>query len=369
MRHRTNRPPMHRRVGFRIAIGTALGFLVLNWVSLPFWDMIWAIYHPDLAPPLAWDEGWTLGEIVVSSSIYTALGLTLGATIGYLVTRRTLRPLHRIASKVAEPFGPEEPLPGPFEVEGEDEVAMLAKALNAMRARGIDLRETLTSRDAQRREWIAQVSHDLRTPMTALVACLDLLEARVAKLDDQRGLELIQAARHDSDRVEGMSADLLRIARLELDGQLNKEHVLPGELAEATRAGLAPLASERELELAVAVDEGLPELQIDGSLVLRGLENLVSNSLRHASSRIELAVTNGGDHVRFAVLDDGPGLPANGKPIDFAQLRKARSGADSSGLGLMVTERVARAHGGRTGCSNREQGGAEVWFELPVAKG
>jgi len=361
-----SQPPLHRRIGFRIALGTAIGFFVLSWITVPAWDYLFRWFHPEEHTGLKWYENWTLGELVAVSLMYTSLGLTLGACIGYLVSKRSLSPLQRIAREVAEPFGPEDPLPGPFDAAGDDEVAQLATALNAMRARGIDLRETLTSRDAQRREWIAQVSHDLRTPLTALVACLDLLEVRARRLDDDRSIELVDAARHDTDRVLRMAKDLLRIARLELDDKLNKEAVLPGELIEATAAGLAPLATEQGLELEIDADEDLPTIEVDGRLVLRGLENLVANSVRHATSRIEVAARRTEAGVRFTVLDDGPGLPQNGQPIDFAGLRKARSGADSSGLGLMVTERVARAHGGRTGCSNRPTGGAEVWFELPV---
>ena len=363
---REHLPPLHRRISFRIALGSSLGFLILSWLSLPVWDLIWPYFHPDVPAPLDWDEGWTLGEIIAGSAIHATCGLLLGGVLGHLFTRRALTPLRDIAQQAAEPFGHDDPLPGPFEVTGDDEVAQLATALNAMRARGIDLRETLAGRDGQRREWIAQISHDLRTPLTALVTCLDLLELRMKKSEDEHGGELIVAARHDADRVMQMAEDLLRIARLELDEELTLERVQPAELIEATVTGLAPLAGERGLELEVEVAGDLPAIEADGLMVLRGLENLVSNSLRHAESRIRLEARVEGQSVRFTVLDDGPGLPTNGRPVRFADLRAARSGADSSGLGLLVTERVAGAHGGRTGCANRPEGGAEVWFEVPV---
>ena len=368
MSPRGQRPEPRHRLGFRIALWTALGFFVLSWVTLPAWDLIWKVVHPDEPKGLAWYEGWNLGEFIGVVVMFTVFGLSLGSLVGWLAGQRTLRPLRQIAAEVAEPFGHDDPLPGPFDETGEDEIAQLATALNAMRARSIDLRETLTTRDQERREWIAQVSHDLRTPLTALVTCLDLLEARLRRLDadDPRAAELVEAARHDAERLEGMSKDLLRIAHLELQEDLETEAVLPGELVEVTCIGLEPLVTDRGLTLELDVEEDLPEIRADGRLVLRALENLVANSLRHASEQIALQVRRTADAVRFAVLDDGPGLPTDKGAPTFASLRKARSGADSTGLGLLVTERVARAHGGSSGCLNRDEGGAEVWFELPA---
>ncbi|MDF1798455.1 MAG: HAMP domain-containing sensor histidine kinase [Planctomycetota bacterium] len=363
-----NQPlPFVKRIGFRIAVGIAFGFFVASWLTMPVWDFLWSVFHPDMEG-LAWYEGWTRGELVAVSFMYTAVGATLGGIIGLIVTRASLAQLRRMAQQVSTPFGIDDALPGPFLVEGEDEVAQLARALNAMRARGVDLMESLRSRDAARSEWVAQVSHDLRTPLTALVTCLDLLEKRLESDGDAHTRELVSAALHDAERVSLMSEDLLRIARLEVDACLQRESVLPGELAEATRFGLSPLGTERGIELELDLPEDLSAIECDGGLMLRALENMVSNSMRHAKSRIVLRVDERAAGMRFTVTDDGNGLPVDGERVSFEDLRQARAGADSTGLGLMVTERVARAHGGEAGCRNAEVG-AEVWIQVPLRRG
>lgn len=363
----TKRPPFLRRIGFRIAVGVAIGFFVASWLTMPLWDFLWSIYHPDMES-LSWYEGWTTGEFIAVSLMHTVIGATLGGVIGLIVSRVSLAQLQRIAQQVSAPFGMDDALPGPFLVDGEDEVAQLASALNAMRARSVDLMESLRTRDAARSEWVAQVSHDLRTPLTALVTCLDLLEQRLEAEGDAHTRELVAAALHDSERVSLMAEDLLRIARLEVDASLQRESVLPGELAEATRFGLAPLGTERGIELELDLPDHLPKIEVDGRLMLRALENMVSNSMRHAKSRIVLRVAERDAGLRFTVCDDGNGLPVNAEVITFEDLRQARSGADSTGLGLMVTERVARAHGGEAGCRNAELG-AEVWIQVPLGNG
>ena len=99
---------------------------------------------------------------------------------------------------------------------------------------------------------------------------------------------------------------------------------------------------------------------------MRGLENLVRNALQHATQMVVVRALSVDGSVRFEVLDDGPGLPQEEGKVDFDSLSTQRSRADSAGLGLKVVRKVAEAHGGGFGAENRPQGGARMWFSIPV---
>ena len=306
----------------------------------------------------------------------------LSAGLSAFVTRR----VRRLARAAAAPLGPEGELPGPFPVSRDDEIGALARSMNGLRDRVSQLLGRLAERDVHRREWVAQVSHDLRTPLTALMACLDradqaLEDGSARGADGATGADgaaelrrTLQTARLDAERVCVLAEDLLEIARLEADDPLDTEPVPPGELLRATVRELEPLAERKGLRLEAEVAAGLPTTLADGRRLVRALENLVRNALDVAAARVVVSVSRDGADLRFAVRDDGPGLPEVDGRLELDALGRrpgqrpahAPARGDSAGLGLRVTRRVAEAHGGGLGARNEPGGGATVWFTLPV---
>lgn len=367
MPYLSTRPRFLNRMGTRVAIGVTLSFFIGSIVLTPIWEWIANYFHPVNMP--SWYEGWSFLELVTTGAAIVAIGAALGGILGALFSKVAMRRLVRIASEAAVPFGADEPLPGPFDETGNDEIAQLAGALNRMRTRATQLMTNLGARDAARAEWVAQVSHDLRTPLAALAASLDLIEMRLQQ-GQTAGLEaLVQAARTDSERVTHLAVDLLEIARLEVDPMLVLEDVDPAELAEQARRSIAPLALEKGLQLTVLDERSSASspFEGDGRLLLRALENLLANSIQHARTLVTLRLSTTAAQppaFRFTVEDDGPGLPESDGVVCFGDLKNHRSRADSSGLGLIVTARVAELHGGRAGAGNPAAGGAVVWFEV-----
>lgn len=322
-----------------------------------------------------WERTFAHFDRIVGLTLLAAALLT-SAAVGWAVSHIVTRRLRALADAVREPILPGGPLPGPFKPGPPDEIGVLATALNEMRERIQELVAALAERDFERRRWVALVSHDLRNPLQALTACVDraAVEARRIKDDDRRAsmLDLLATARHDVDRFEVLTLDLLDIARLDAEDALNLEPVPPGELARAAAKGLRVLAQNQGRSLDVEVGPRSPELLADGRRVLRALENLLRNAIQHARSHVVLRVTRTDDGVvaagvRFAVEDDGGGLPteADGR-VDVARLGAYKSRDDSAGLGLVVARRVAETHGGRIGAHNRPEGGACVWIEVPT---
>jgi len=299
-----------------------------------------------------------------SSIVIVSLAVLLFAFVtSRLVTRRLTR-LARMVGRGAHE------VPGPFPSRGQDEIALLSRSMNDMRERVLALVEGVQRRDRERREWVAQVSHDLRTPLTALLAGLDRSEERlkVAGAEQLRAevREVIAVARMDALRVLDLADDLLEIGRLDAGDGLTLEPVPPGELVRQTVRALGPLADDQGIRLSVEVESGLPILNADGRRLMRALENLLKNAIHHGRKSVIVGARRVNGALRFEVRDDGSGLPEGEGGVVIAKLLGLRSRDDSAGLGLDVAGRVAKAHGGRLGAKNAESGGARVWLELPV---
>ena len=303
----------------------------------------------------------------ISSIVIVSLSVLLFAFVtSRLVTRRLTR-LSRLASDPESTLGE---VPGPFPAIGRDEIALLSKSMNSMHEKVLGLLAGMKKREADRREWVAQVSHDLRTPLTALLACLERSHACLQEADPEKlkrdVAELFSVAKMDALRVQALADDLLEIARLEAGSGLDLEPVPPGELVRQTVRALSPLAEVRGVELRAEVDPGLPTLQADGRRLMRAVENLLKNAVHHAERSVQVRATLAGGKLLLEVRDDGAGLPEENGTVVLSRLSGQRSRENSSGLGLVVAERVARAHGGRIGARNLADGGAAVWLALPL---
>jgi signal transduction histidine kinase len=131
---------------------------------------------------------------------------------------------------------------------------------------------------------------------------------------------------------------------------------------------LQPLAESQGVRLEALVAPSMPTIQADGRRLMRALENLVRNAAHYGRSKVEVVAQCANGVLKLEVRDDGPGLPlVDGKPILGISEHQPRR-ADSAGLGLVVTRRVAEAHGGTLQGANRAGGGASVWIELPLSR-
>lgn len=309
---------------------------------------------------LAEREWWV--TMAVEWGLRFGAAATVALFVSWLVTRRVVR----LADAVGfDPRGGDG-LPAASR-RGSDEIAALAVALDEARGRVRGLIQELAARDTARREWIAQVSHDIRTPLTALIACLEravpIVDRRASSrsADDASLREIIDVARSDADRVAQLTRDLLDAATLDLPHQLVLEPVLPGELLERVSQQLAPLANKRGLALSVQVGPGVSTVSGDGRRLLRVLENLLRNAIEHARTVVELRVLQVGDGVAIEVVDDGCGLAAAATGGD-------RRRADSAGLGLQVARRILASHGSELDLADRPEGGCRSRFVLPCSR-
>ena len=213
-------------------------------------------------------------------------------------------------------------------------------------------------------EVLASLSHDLRTPITAIRA----LAHDLAQGGDDRALGIEEEA----DRLARLAANVLDLSRLEAGAM--RLDVQPNEVEDLIGAALHQLAGvhpRRDVQVTLDARHPLLFVRADFSQSLRVLVNLLDNACRHApqDSAVELAVERDGDGVRFRVSDRGPGLPAAVQQRLFEPYpRGDAAGTSGTGLGLSIAHRLAAAQGGSLTWDSREEGGSIFALRLPVAE-
>jgi two-component system, NtrC family, sensor histidine kinase KinB len=220
---------------------------------------------------------------------------------------------------------------------------------------------------------VSTVSHELKTPLTSIRMGLHLLlEERIGSLNPKQ-LELLVAAREDSERLLRMINDLLDLARLE-SGQTRQrlEVVSPSALIEEALPDLRSLAEAHDARLVADAVPDLPEVAVDSRQIGHVFSNFVSNAARFskAGEEIVLSVKPVGKSVRFSVLDHGPGIAKEFQPRVFERFFRIPGTEESNGvgLGLAIAKEIVVSHGGSIGLRSTAGEGSEFYFDLPVAR-
>ena len=311
--------------------------------------------------------------------MWTALGLLTGGTVvtALLIFRpahKRLRSLEAAARALGE---------GRTDVRasesGGDEVTTLARAFNRMAADLQARASALAASDSARRQLLADVSHELMTPLTAIRGYIETLAMPGAATDAgtrQRYLAIVEQETH---KLEAIIGDLLDLARLEGGGgSLTFERVPVSELFRRVTDRHGPAIRQRALDVRIAVTPPDLEVRGDAARLEQALQNVAANAIRHTPShgRIELRaepLDEATPSVRITVRDSGPGIAPEHLPHVFDRFYKAdasRSATETpsgSGLGLSIVRAIVARHGGQVTAANAPEGGAVV--EMVVPKG
>jgi signal transduction histidine kinase len=220
---------------------------------------------------------------------------------------------------------------------------------------------------------VSTVSHELKTPLTSIRMGLHLLlEERIGPLNPKQ-LELLVAAREDSERLLRIINDLLDLARLESGHTRQRlEVVSPRTLIDDALPNLLSLAEANDLRLVTEVAPDLPEVAVDSRQINHVFSNFVSNATRFskAGEDVVLSVKAIGKTVRFSVLDHGPGIPKEFQPRVFERFFRIPGTEESHGvgLGLAIAKEIVVSHGGSIGLQSTPGEGSEFYFDLPVIR-
>ncbi len=255
--------------------------------------------------------------------------------------------------------------------EGRDELAELASAANQM-ATDLAAREAeRDTADVARRDLIAAVSHDLRTPLTSLRLLADAIEDDLVDFETRRAY-LKQMSVHIGS-LSGLVEDLFELSRLEAgDIQWSMQRVALDELVGETIEAMRPHADHKRVAVQTAVNGNVAPAKANPEKLQRVLFNLIHNAIRHtpADGSVTVAAESNDTCVEIEVADTGEGIPAEVRERAFEPFFRggtggARSGA-GTGLGLTICQAIVEAHGGRIWFAESQRG-ARVRFSLPLA--
>jgi len=321
-----------------------------------------ALPQPDL--PVGIDMGVAQWAFDHAETAGYGTGTLPGSPLLYVPLKAPMR-IRGIV--VLEPRNPER-LMGPEQRRLLDTCASLL-AISLERVHYVDVAQSTTVQmesERLRHSLLAAISHDLRTPLAALVGMAETL-ALSRQSDDPQG-EMLASIRESALRMNAQVNNLLDMARLQ-SGQVHLNlqwQPLEEVVGSALRAMTGTLEPRR---IHVALPQDLPLLNIDAVLFERVLCNLFENAAKYtpAGSPIEISASSTSDSVRIGISDEGPGLPKGREATIFEMFERGdKEGATPGvGLGLAICRAIVEAHGGTIHGENRPQGGARFTVELP----
>lgn len=347
-------PPRGGRPWPIVANNTFIGLVVVP-PQLPF-SFLLARYAPVL---------------VTVAAVTLVVGGALAAFVIFGPARRRLKDVEEAARRLG---GGDLTARAP--VAGDDEVAAVASAFNAMADDLTARTEALVTADAARRQLLADVSHELNTPVTAMRGYLETLSMPELGLDEGTRARYLQIVGDETARLERLIGDLLDLARLEGGGgSLTIEAIPVDELFARVAARHERTAHDAGVALHVAIDPDAGTVEGDRTRLEQALQNLAANALRYAprASTVTLSARLEGGRLVIRVCDEGPGIPPEHLAHVFDRFYKVDQsrtaqpgGAGGSGLGLSIVKAIVERHGGRIGVTSRP---GQTEFRLEFRRG
>jgi signal transduction histidine kinase len=282
--------------------------------------------------------------------------LFLGFVVFGRAIRRTAKPIGDVmdaAGKVAEGD-----LSARADVQGPTEVRDLARSFNRMA-------ERLQATERQRRNLLADVAHELRTP-------LSVIRGRVEGMRDglyEPNAEHLSLIEEETRVMARLLDDLQLLSNAEAGSlQLYRERTEPRELLQTAEGAFDTQAAEAGVAIVVDAPEDLPVVDVDPIRIGEVLSNLVSNALRHTpvAGTITLVAADAADGVAFSVIDTGTGIPTEELARVFERFAKSPE-SRGIGLGLAIAKGLVQAHGGTISAQSEPGGGTTIRFVLPSA--
>ncbi len=342
-------------------------YLVLHTQQLP--EGRWAALRSSFARPVMW--------LVAAVITFTTL-------LAVLIIVSVTRPLRRLtgALSLISQRGLDDGLSGAKSLlppRTRDEFGQLTTAFEMMLDLCLRQWNELRRLDHFRREGVSNLSHDLRSPLTATVACLETLDSRWAaapeagRSEDRRLVEIALRNTRNAARLVQSLGDLAKLDEPEF--KLHLEAMDAGELLDDICLRFAERAGQQGVLLTAEHGAAPPFARVDVELFERAIANLVDNALKFCpgGARITLAATVDAGWVRVRVADTGPGIAAADQPHLFNRFYQSRqsvapaTGEGGKGLGLAIVKRIAELHGGTVAVASRLGHGTEVVLSVPRA--
>jgi signal transduction histidine kinase len=316
-----------------------------------------------LPPPPVGGMMRDVGRMLTVPGVFVLVVITgLAAVFIFRPARQRLRGLEEAAARLGSGD-----LTARAPEQGGDEIARVARAFNRMTAELAARDEALRVSDRLRRQMLADVSHELNTPLTAMRGYLETLHMRDVTLDTGTRERYLETVERETRRLERIVKDLLDLARYENGaGKLDVRPFAVERLFAHVVQRHEHETKTRRIAMRVCVDETADQIVADPDRI----ENLVANALRHTpdGGTIDLRAASDGGKTTLAVTDSGEGIPPEHLAHVFERFYKAdqsrHSPAAGSGLGLSIAKAIVEGHGGTVDVAS-EPGRTEFRIVLP----
>jgi signal transduction histidine kinase len=298
----------------------------------------------------------------VRQSLWVSGGLVAAAALvlAVILARQITGPVRRLADATTDIAGGK--LDSRIDSPGNDELGQLGKSFNSMA-------QALQRQEEERRSMLADIAHELRTPLSVLRGNL---EAMLDGLLEPRREQL--SVLHEQSVALSRLIDDLRTLSLAAEGHLEL-HRQPIDVAELARRVVAEMeggAGEHQIALSVEAPKGLPRLALDSDRIGQVLRNLIDNALRYtpAGGRVRVTVRSQAQQVTVTVSDTGAGIAPEDLPHVFDRFYRADGSraraTGGSGLGLAIVKQLVEAHGGEVRAESEPGRGSIFSFALPL---
>ena len=316
-----------------------------------------------------------------ASAVLTALifAFIAGLVLFFFLMRR-LRSLSQSMQEFKHSGLHEDTATSVAESRPGDEIDAMAITFRQMALRIQSQMTRLQETDALRRELVANVSHDLRTPLSSLSGYLETLLLKSSDLTENERLSYLTIAHENARRLSTMVEELFELAKLDANEvQPELEMFSLSELAFDVSQKFYLRASEKDIGLEVDIDETVPDVNADVGMIERVLDNLIDNSLKHTPEGgcVQLRLSAVQDGAQISVTDTGYGIAAEDVPHIFKRFYRKYAAAETSsdstgdstglGLGLAIASRIVELHGSRLSVDSVLHQGTTFRFSLPVA--
>ncbi|MBX9690758.1 MAG: PAS domain-containing sensor histidine kinase, partial [Cyanobacteria bacterium] len=225
--------------------------------------------------------------------------------------------------------------------------------------------------ERMKREFVAMVSHDLRTPLSSVQGMLALLSAGAAGNLPARAGSIVETAEGQLERLISLINDLLDIQKMESGRfQIERDEVLVKDLLDQSLEAVEQVAKAAKVEF--SLPETNARMIADGARIIQVLVNLFSNAIKFspADGSVEVTVIESPTEVEFRVEDHGRGIPPEHIDAVFERFRQVEPGdakeKKGTGLGLAICKMIVEGHGGTIGVRSEPGKGSTFWFKIPV---
>jgi two-component system OmpR family sensor kinase len=307
------------------------------------------------------------------------VSILLAAMVGLLVFAMITRKLSELADGMerfqAGDFSQRPQLPVLPGGVATDEIDRLTLTFREMAARIIGQVQKLKQTDVLRRELVANVSHDLKTPLASLQGYVDTLLLKEDVLTSAERRNYLGVASRSCERLGKLVADLIELAKLDAQEVTPQaEPFSPGELLQDVAQKFVLKAGQRRIRFETDLPDRIPYVWADIGLIERVLDNLIGNALAHTGpgGTVRLTLRQEGNGVILQVSDTGSGIPAQDLPHIFERFYRADNDrweqGGHAGLGLAITKSILDLHGSHMQVESKLGVGTSFAFRLPTAE-